>query len=623
MLQYYSIILPLCLLCLACLGLGSVILKPLARYLPALPIWGRACLAYFLGQGLLSSGLLLVAVSGYFIKDVLLAVLAPLALAGLWYLNTTARQWLEAAKKFFAVIRHGRFLWQFNTALLALLLMAGVSGLFITNFGGDAIAFYFAIAKYISELHRLIPMPGYEEFTGVGLYAETLIASLMSLGMPNISPRLYSWLNFLPILVLLYAVSRHCSLSRRAGMITLIVAATSTAVLNLWSDGKTDLFALGPGLAAVLCALLVREERGRLVLLLLTGYLAGIACVMKLTYAVALLPIAGICVAWGDILDILGFLRYGEGKKMAAATARCLFAALMCALGFTLAFAPHAYKNLQLFNTIVGIKSEYGYWYSLATIRRLLLTYPLALTYGNYWAQHGNLSSIMLAFAPFLFWLPGPNVWRNSRLAALSMGALTAMVCWMVIYPSYFMPRYFFVTLLCLGIPVAQAAMTISISSRTLAVAIPLILAFVLITCLQEARQLGMIRLNPTIFTNYPFSDDEECRLAGFTSFYCRAHKAINAKANQNDRVFVIAYRYWLRGDLLISASKFKENYSADGFWKTLEDGKFRFIQYDSPLAALIPREKLLSPPEHIKLHEIYREEGLITAYEVEYLKKP
>ena len=93
---------------------------------------------------------------------------------------------------------------------------------------------------------------------------ELLYGSLMLLGSPGTSARVYEWINFLPLLGALYSVARICGLSARAAFLATLMALTSSAAVGLWGGGKTDTFAVGPALIAVWFALASwRSDRRR------------------------------------------------------------------------------------------------------------------------------------------------------------------------------------------------------------------------------------------------------------------------------------------------------------------------------------------------------------------------
>ena len=623
-----ALIWPPLLVILAALGIGSLCFRVLRPCLPVRPIVVESCLGYFLGQGILTSAFLLSAIAGGFTPTLILGICLPAAALGLWYFLEEVSRWRSLARAVFLNARTAPPLWRLAGLLLLIMTLAGVTSL-QGYLEGDPIAFYFAIAKYMAVLHKLEPLPGaYDFFTSVGLNAETLIAALMALGMPNISPRIFPWMNFLPTLVLLYAIPRYSGLGggKRAGLIAMVVAITSTNVLYLWGNAKTDLFAVGPALAALYCGLCSWDlpteaparKSGRWLWLILAGYFAGYACVLKMSYLVPLLPTLALLIAWQTILGGLVTLRQRQWTVLPSALGQVLLLAVPCAGGFILAFAPHAAKNLIFFHQIIGF-GEHGSYYSTATTVRLLLTYPAALTFGNYWAQMGNLSPLVLALAPLFFWVRRPASWSNSKPTAFGVTTLIGLLFWMALLPSIFMPRYILATLLCFGIIVALPAEAVSRQSRLWRGVIPLMFILVmLIVGYSAVLAPAQVFTNPLALRHYPLSDDEEWRVAGQMAGHCRAHKAVNARAAHGERVFVMYYRYWLRGDLLERASSYTEIDAKNpaSYWSRIVAGKFRFLIYDPDLAGYMKPRELAAPPAGIAL-EKFAEYGAIAVYEI------
>jgi len=64
--------------------------------------------------------------------------------------------------------------------------------LFSATLAGDGAAFYMVLGKIIAYSHRLVPMPGYERFTMIGLQGELHFAALMVLHSPE-AAKLFSW----------------------------------------------------------------------------------------------------------------------------------------------------------------------------------------------------------------------------------------------------------------------------------------------------------------------------------------------------------------------------------------------------------------------------------------------
>lgn len=577
---------PVLLLAAGCLGWGIAALWPLRSRLPRMPIWLQASVAYFLGQGVIGALFTLIAIQGLLIKP----VVATMLVAGVAVSAYTARNF---RRDFAATLRHLRDVWQQAPvswkiiAVMATGLFAygftAIGGLFL----GDAISFYFAIAKVTAETGRLLPLPGYEAFSWVGLSSETLISALMALGMPGVTARIYAWVNYVPTMVALYGIARLCQAPRKAAFLAVVMAITSSAAIALWGTGKTDLFALGPAFAACVLVLASWDDRVRTTAIILAGIFAGFAAIDKFSYIPVLLPALLMLLCWHDILGAMLLIRdrnwIGVRRRVFRVSARTLL--LLC--GFVAGLSPLVLKNLVLFGAPFGASFGGEAWLSASTTLRLVLSYPLALTYGRYYAQIGTLSPLILAFIPLLLAMPRPALWRDSRLAALTVATLSGMVCWLVLMPSIFMPRYILANLLLLSVPAAAAAVWASGKSRLLSASvIAATCATILLTPLHvDDRYLntfGGLRA-----FRYLANLNEEVLFQ--TNVHYLAHIAINDQAQTADKILLMSYhRYWLRSDLLSAASTQKDilrwtslRSDPDGFWKYVRDGKFRFVLFD------------------------------------------
>jgi hypothetical protein len=585
-----------------------------------MPAWLHELVAYFLGQGILGSAFVLLGVAGRFSPEPILALLLPGAAASLYFMLRSASEARRGLRHALQAWRAAAVAWR----LIALLLVL-VTGLGIMTLGGalegDPVAFYMVIAKVMAASHRLVPLTGYEDFSSVGLLAEALLASLMALGMPGVSSRILSWFNYLPTLLILYGLARQCGLSRRGGLIAAVMASTSTAVLFLWGCGKTDLFAVGPAVAACLLALRSWDRPSRRSCLALAGLLAGFACVYKLTYLVPLVPAVALIIAWPEAMDAVAALRTRTSGVLKPRFLSVLRAGTIFGAGFAAALVPHVLKNLVILGTFLGSQSTAPF-YSPATTARIVLSYPLALTFGNYWAQFGTLSPLVLAFAPMLAWLPRPVAWRDSRLGALGWSAAIGLALWVILFPSIFMPRYFLATLLLLGIPVAAAADGMTRQPGTLSLVVAGAVGLTLAATPLHTYKLFPI-FSPARTLSASIAAESDCRqLTGQWTSYCEAHTAINGAAAHGERVLLLSYyRFWLRPDLLQAANSSGDRFDVsrykETFWGQLKDNRFGFILVDQDFVKM-DKEFLDSPPRDIVTRELFRA-GRVAAYKIEY----
>src|SRR5271157_2767150 len=150
----------------ACLGGGTLALRMLT-YRSDTDLKQSAgtmlATAFALGQGLLASLWLLLALVGWFSRPVIAGVVVILALSGV----ILAWNWLRSGTRQAALIwrelRSDSWGWQSLAGLTLLLCLA-----WITSIGRplvvDASAFYMALPKVVAASQRLVPLPGYEGF---------------------------------------------------------------------------------------------------------------------------------------------------------------------------------------------------------------------------------------------------------------------------------------------------------------------------------------------------------------------------------------------------------------------------------------------------------------------------
>src|SRR5271157_4036781 len=199
----------------ACLGGGTLALRVLAyRSNSDLKQSAGTMLAtaFALGQGLLASLWLLLALVGWFSRPVIVGVGVVFALSGI----ILARYWFyDFARQFVHIWRELRaesWEWQ-AVALFTLILCAAWGTSLGRDLNGDATAFYMALPKVIAASHRLVPLPGYEGFTTTGLQGEMHYAALMALGSPD-AARLFAWPTMLAGAILLLAICRQAGIDR-------------------------------------------------------------------------------------------------------------------------------------------------------------------------------------------------------------------------------------------------------------------------------------------------------------------------------------------------------------------------------------------------------------------------
>jgi len=618
--HFFSIFSPLAFFSVSCVGAGLLILSLFPKR-PKENGLVEYVVFFVMGQGVLGSLFLIPALMGWFTKPVLLAVITPLVLLGLWKVGLSMQAMPAAMRKILFAFYKAPFIWQLLTLFATLLLLSGAAA-FAGRIDGDARAFYLALPKVIAASHRLLPLPGYEAFSSVGLLAEMQLAALFLLDMPGASPRLFSWVSGLAGAVLLAAIARKAGLGRRGQLLSVVMLLTSSAVAFFWGQGKTDLFAAVFALAGVLSALESCDPAAsRKGSVLLAGVFTGFALVAKLSYIVAFLPTIFVLLFWRDIYSYwLNRCTAGEWKKLLK---ECSVYSLIFAGSLLMPLVPHLLKNYILLNTLVDTYGSHHY-FSVETTRRIVLTYPFWPFFGNFWAQYGNLSPLVLAFLPMLIWV----FWKDRRwsppVIAITAAAVAGMLAWIVLFPSVPMPRYFLATLLLFIVPVAWAMERVSYTDRWLNYGVVLA-AF---SCmLMFARSWNHeIFVVPAAY-EYLLGEQSEKNLHIDEVLSRNVYEAINQSAEPGARVYLGSYyRLWLRPDLIqCTNGKVDSEMSFDAanperFWLQVYEHGFTYMFMDNGYPAFAA---LKAVPDWMRIEMIYPQSGYGGAYRLIYKNHP
>lgn len=456
-----SIFAQLALYSLACLGAGAAGRSALMRLLRSgsqISALGRLATDYLLGQGLLSCAWLLLALAGWFspvaIGSLLVASLMAVAIVSRGDLRACALQLQSLVVD----------LWRgpFSLTVLAFATVGwaliGFTAL-THSLSGDSLNLHMLIPKVVADSHVLTSQFFNFRISYFGLQGEMHHAALLSLGSPE-AAKLFSWPTMMAGALMLASVCARCGAGRSGKWLAVLILYTSTGVLWWIGEGKIEVFSTALGLAAVYWLLPGERTHGGLAL---GGMFTAFAVQAKLAYGLTLVPILALLFLWPHLRRAAGRFMGSEPSTLAPGAIAGLGVSIFA---FALAMAPHIVKNQYLFGSIVGV-TEAGAnlptfldesWYGAETRSRIQLLYPLVLTFGEYFAQYGTLSPLVLAFLPLALLLRG-----DARLAAgnvllpLSLAPLLVLVPWMIAYPDKVVTRYFLVPLL-LWIPLVSVA---------------------------------------------------------------------------------------------------------------------------------------------------------------------
>ncbi len=408
--------------------------------------------AFLLGQGIFANIWLLMAVNGAF--SPLAICITFLITAGISYF-LLGRKIIVPLKSISNIVTNFiTFPWHWKgliTLVILILVALGIKSI-VSPPIGDAEAFYMVLPKIIVASHRLIPQQNYYSFTQIGMSGEMHYAALMSLASPH-AAKFFVWFTALALIFLLVAINILLGNSKAGKTASLVMVITSTTFTYYVFDGKVDLFGAAFGLAAYYWAFLTKDTPSN-VPLFFTGLFTGFAIVAKISNLPVLAPTIAIIIIWNKLAN------QSLSTKSYLCTTKAL---LLVGVVTACSMVPHFVKNIVLFGEpfapfiflqSAGERWVEQAWFSKEHTKHILLTYPIALIYGLYPMQGGNLSPLILGFAPLVWLLPRVQRYRKVRILQVTVVAMTGVLIWILVRPSIVAPRYILATLL-LFIPIA------------------------------------------------------------------------------------------------------------------------------------------------------------------------
>jgi hypothetical protein len=505
--------------------------------------WVRTTTEFVLGQGILANIWVVLAIYGWFSPAIIITCVLILAILAVTRKYKSFFTFLDLIKKIIVGASQDTFAWKLIAGLTSFLCIAWISSIGRSPLG-DGSGFYLALPKIISSTHFLTPLPGFEELTSIGLQAEMHFAALMSMGSAG-AAQLFSWPTILAGSIMLVKLAEGSGIKRRGKWLLLAMLFSSSAVIELSGNGKTDLFAATFGLTAYYWAFEIRNG-GESLAFWLTGIFGSLALVAKISYAFTFVPSISLIIAWSY---------WNAPNSQRERMGHLLGCFLKIGAGALIFILPHLFKNYMLFNNALaplGFNSiewrQYQNWNGPETAWRILSSVPFALTFGQYWAQIGNISPLMLMFLPLAIFLRTKKTSIHNLLYISTFSALIGMTAWFLFRPTVFAPRYFFACVFLFFLLAARSAEYASenLKSTLLSSSIPIFT--ILILTLTILIYSGLIFL-PKESLLYLSGNLSECEKE---PRHCKKISLINQTAQQGGRLFTTTYlRYWFRTDLI------------------------------------------------------------------------
>lgn len=591
--------------CMAAIGAGLLAFRALK--LDRRPNMPEGACALIFGQALLAAIWLLLGLAGWLKPLVVWLVLAASFAASVPLLVTWLRSLGTTASAILGWWQNESFCWRLLALCVAVFAALLAVAAWLKPPFGDAEAFYVTYARVIAATGRIEPMPGlYETFSSIGMIGEPQFAALIAIsGVP--AAKLFVWPLAMAMVAVLLAIGRIAGLQHRDNLILLVLLFTTTAFTHHIWDGKVDLFAAALGILAVFWILSARGAANSAPLAL-AGLAAGFSVVAKFSYAISLAPAILVLLLWPRKLNA------SEKGPVAAFVIVGIYAAV--------ATLPHLIKNAIMFGAplapFIGGAPDQNWlqqvWFAPDVVRRIIATYPLALAYGRYPMQGGNLSFLLIAFLPLLWWMHRAPRLRDSLLFQLCMAGLAGTLVWMALRPSIIAPRYLLATLLLYYPLIARAAGAAASTENK-----PGLLGFSIAACAGTAL---VIFSHPLL----PIGAEGARQLTGRTALPCAlasAHcvplQTLNREAAPGARVYALNYYlYWMRDDLLqcrdrgIESKRIRLLGGAGLSWQWLLDHGFEWLVIDNSSHAKDLTALLSSPlPDGLKLQILHQGEGI------------
>ena len=543
-------------------GLGILRLFQAERKDPPIPSSTHHAIRFLFGIAVLAAVWQALGLVSLFTPALVLAALVVGAAHGLFWWHADRRRSAHVARRAPSFTRLPPA-WAFLALAVVAALLGAAWRALIYSPAGDAEAFYMVLPKIMASSARLVPQPNYYAFSQIGLLGEMHFAALFALQSP-LAAKLLVLVVGVATLGLILAFCDECRLDYRGKIAAAVIVCSSTAFMNVLWVGKVDVFGAALGLAAYWFAL-DATSRNDTRTFLLAGLFAGFAVVAKFSN----LPVLGAGIL---------FLLLSEGVRRSMRWPTIAKQGLVLGCGVCLALLPHFAKNFVLFQEPFapflflhddGVRWVEQTWFNAANTRYLLLTYPLALVYGEYPMQGGTMSPLILALVPVgLFVSRWSRETTSAVVTRLATVGCIGILTWMAVRPAVISPRYILATLLLFAPAGGWAAETVfrrASHSRILKA----------ITWLALAYGAVLPNLDHASFF-------ETYRAGGFgrgscvMSASCPALQQLNAVAAQGDRIYFLGhYGYHLRPDLLQCLNSIDDDISD---WTTLVAHGFRYV---------------------------------------------
>lgn len=599
---------------LACLFLGLILMEFLLRRWPIanLNLFAKLASGFMLGQGILASVWLLVGLGSVFSKSIIWLIIIVILIFGFFFLRHSYQNVSKKIKEGIEKLKHLSLIWKIILLMVVALILSYGVWSFLNLPAGDAEAFYMVLPKIMASSERLQPQPNYYDFSQIGLVGEMHFAALISI-TDSAAAQFFTWFTALAAMMFLLLIGSMLKL-KVPGQIVAIVMLFTTSTFTLYiSGGKVDIFGAAFGLATYFWLLLAYENKevdGPA--FMLTGLFMGFAVVAKFPNLIVIIPGILFIIAWNSYLR--------SQRKVKLFCHNIVVPVVLVGLFFIIACLPHLIKNWILFGEPLapfifikqaGTKWAEQSWFSRENIHYILKTYPIALTYGQYPMQGGNMSFLLLAFTSLIIFSGTLKTAVKGKFFQLLGVILIGLLSWVFLRPGVMAPRYILATLL-LAIPlVAKIVDDIFLKRGFLILKIIIISSLVLILSISLYSNYSQIR---------QFLIMGKANFQKYGRFSARSSEFVNQRVVKGDRVFMAGYyTYFLRPDILQCLStQFERDDQAlkkesPEVWTYLYNQDFKYIVIQKiSFPDILNSWDINKKPDWLEIKEIYSDPNII-----------
>lgn len=486
----------------------------------------------------------------------------------------------------------------------------------------DSTAIYFSNAKITAYLGKIQYFT--EDTFVASAFQNTIQYTAIMQVFGEQSARMFSWICGLVIIIFTLALAEKINISQKARLILISILLTSTAFIDLLGDGKVDLINSAISIAVVYW-LVTSEAKKEF---LLTGFLAGMSITGR-PYNIFLLAVF-IFLFYFQKTILQTRLSKNTIKNITTPLFWISLGAIPVGLFHLLANWTIQGHPLAFLNSLSHINPVTGPWDNKPeTMLTLRLLYPLVATFRNTPQSLGNISPLVIGFAPFIL-LSAIRAKINFSLEIkiLTASSVITLYLWIFLFFTVVELRYVFFLWFVLFVPTAQIIATVLESEARFFVITKRALIFVLLFFMLARTFI----ISTAAYSPIDQNSNPQCR----GNILCKYLIAINKSAPPHERVLSLsAYRYYLRNDLFVCSSthsdydllKQSAQQSVNSFWEEVIRQGYTYIAYEFEYTTRHLQFGVIPSPENtpswLKLERLdHTNSNIVAAYKI-YLDNP